>query len=290
MDKMDRRSFMKRAAAGVGAVGLTMKANGTDILNAADKKYAANDRVKLGKTDIEASRMAVGSGTVGWNKESNQTRLGMEKFTSLIRHGFERGITLWDAADMYGSHPYFKNALNHVDREKVTILTKSVSRDVPGMKKDIERFRKELGTDYIDILLMHCLMKDDWTNTMQAAMDVMSKAKEDGIVRAVGVSCHTLGALKAAVKTPWTDVILARINHAGKRMDGSPEEVVPVLREGHKAGKSILGMKITGQGDLRRQVDTSLKFMFKQGFVDAFTIGFESQSEMNDMIERVSKA
>jgi len=257
------------------------------VLADTGKKFSATDRVMLGKTGIATSRVAIGSGTRGTYKSSNQTKLGKEKFVKIIRYGFEHGITFWDTADNYGSHPLYREALRYIPRDKVVILTKSFTRDAEGLRMDIERYRRELSTDMIDILLFHCLMDDDWTEKMKATMDVVSEAREKGILRTYGISCHTLGALKAAASNPWVEVIMARINHAGVNMDATPEVVLPVLRKAYENGKSIIGMKIVGEGRLKDQINQSLKFVLGQGFVDAITLGFESTGEINEMIKKI---
>ena len=213
--------------------------------------------------------------------------MGKEKFVNIIRYGFEHGITFWDTADNYGSHPLYREALKYIPRDKVVILTKSFSRDAEGMRKDIERYRRELSTDVIDILLFHCLTEDDWTEKMKATMEVVSEAREKGILRTYGVSCHALSALKAAVSSSWVEVIMARINHAGVNMDAKPEVVVPVLRKAYENGKSIIGMKIVGEGRLKEQIGQSLKFVLGLGFIDTITLGFESTGEINEMIKKV---
>ena len=289
MKNIDRRNFLKQAMASLSVLAAPVKTVDGREQMSTNKRFAAHDLVVLGKTGIKTSRLALGSGTVGWGKQSNQTRLGMKKFVSLIRHGHERGIIFWDSADQYGSHSYFKEALKYIPREKVVILTKSTSHNARNMKKDIERFRKELGTDYIDILLLHCMTNSNWTKTMQGTMEVLSEAKEGRIIRAYGASCHSIGALQAAVKSPWTQVILARINHAGSHMDTEPRKVIPILREGHISGKSILGMKILGEGDLRNQIDKSIHFVLSLEFVEAITIGFESTKELNEVIKKISE-
>ncbi len=289
MKNIDRRDFLKQAVTGLGMIVMPKKPASGNKQISANKGFAAHDRVILGKTGIETSRLALGSGTIGGRKQSNQTRLGMEKFVSLIRHGYERGITFWDSADQYGSHSHFKEALKYIPREKVVIQTKTTSRSASNMKTNIERFRQELGTDYIDIVLLHCMMNENWTETMNGVMEVLAEAKENGIIRAHGASFHSLGALKSAVKSPWTDVILVRINHAGSHMDSEPGKVIPVLKEGKTSGKSIVGMKIVGEGDLRNQVGKSINFVLNIGFVDAFTIGFESISELDDVIKKISE-
>jgi predicted aldo/keto reductase-like oxidoreductase len=181
-------------------------------------------------------------------------------------------------------------ALKHVPRDKVVVLTKTFSRDAASARADLERFRRELGTDYIDICLMHCLTEGDWTERFRGVMDVLSEAKEKGIIRAHGCSCHSIEALRAAAKSPWVEVDLARINPIGAHMDASPQEVVAVLKEMKAAGKGIIGMKILGQGDLRKRVDDALRYALSLGVLDSFTIGAESKTEQEDLIRRIGTA
>ena len=157
-------------------------------------------------------------------------------------------------------------------------------------RADIDRFRKELGTDYLDICLMHCLTEGDWTERYRGVMDVFSEAKEKGVIRAHGCSCHSIEALRAAAKSPWVEVDLVRINPIGSHMDADPDTVVSVLREMKAAGKGIVGMKILGQGDLRSRQDYALKYALSLGLLDAFTIGAESKAEQQDLIRRIEMA
>ena len=70
-------------------------------------------------------------------------------------------------------------ALKHVPREKVTIMTKSWAREPDQMRADIDRFRKELNTDYIDLLMMHCLTEENWTERFRPTMDVLSESERE---------------------------------------------------------------------------------------------------------------
>ena len=182
------------------------------------------------------------------------------------------------------------DALKHVPREKVTVMTKSWSRDPAEMKADLDRFRKELGTEYLDIVLMHCLTDGDWTEKYRGVMDVLSEAKQKGIIRAHGCSCHSIEALRAAAKSPWVEVDLVRTNPIGSHMDADPETVAAVIREMRAAGKGIIGMKILGQGDMRNRQDDALKYALSMGLVDAFTIGAENKAEQMDLIARIGRA
>jgi predicted aldo/keto reductase-like oxidoreductase len=230
----------------------------------------------------------MGTGMRGWNGVSNQTRLGMDGFEKLFRHIHDQGVIYVDLADMYGSHRYLRHAMKGIPRDKLTILTKTVSREADGVRKDLERFRKEIGTDYIDIVLLHCLVKPDWDTRYRGPMDVLSEAKDKGWIRAHGCSCHKLAALKRAAANPWVDVDLARINPFGVKMDGKPEQVVPVLKQLHDRGAGVLGMKIIGEGafqDAERR-EKSLHFITHLPHVDAFCIGFEKPTEVDDIVKR----
>jgi aryl-alcohol dehydrogenase-like predicted oxidoreductase len=288
---MKRRDFIAHAARGLGAawVGSSALAAWAYIAPLATK-FKASDTVVLGQTGIKTSRLAMGTGTIGSGHHSNQTALGLKGLSELLLNGYDQGLRFFDAADAYGSHPHVAEALKHVPRDKVTVLTKTWSRDPKAVRADLDRFRRELGTDYLDVCLMHCLTEGDWTERYKGVMDVLSEAKQKGIIRAHGCSCHSIEALRAAAKSPWVEVDLARINPIGSHMDADPKTVVDVLREMRAAGKAIVGMKILGQGDLRTRRDEALKYALSLGVLDTFTIGAESKAEQQDLIRRIEMA
>jgi predicted aldo/keto reductase-like oxidoreductase len=232
----------------------------------------------------------MGTGTVGSEHHSHQTALGVKGLSDLLLNGYDHGLRFFDAADSYGSHPHVAEALKHVQRDKVTVLTKSWARDAAGMRADLDRFRRELSTDYLDVCLMHCVTEADWTDRFRGAMDALSEAKQKGVVRAHGCSCHSIEALRAAAKSPWVEIDLARINPVGAYMDSDPATVVGVLKEMKSAGKAVVGMKILGQGTLRNRQDEAIKYALSLGLLDAFTIGAESKQEQEDLIRRIATA
>jgi aryl-alcohol dehydrogenase-like predicted oxidoreductase len=288
---MRRREFLIRSASAAGAVWLSSKSIFKAIADQAlPQKFSASDTVTLGGTGIKTSRLAMGTGTVGSGHHSHQTALGIQGLSDLLRNGYDHGLRFFDAADSYGSHPHVAEALKHVQRDKVTVLTKSWARDADAMRADLDRFRKELGTDYLDVCLMHCVTEADWTERYRGAMDVLSEAKQKGIIRAHGCSCHTIQALRAAAKSPWVEIDFARINPVGAEMDADPATVVSVLKEMKSAGKAVVGMKILGQGALRNRQDEGIKYALSLGLLDAFTIGAESKQEQEDLIRRIAAA
>jgi predicted aldo/keto reductase-like oxidoreductase len=252
------------------------------------------DQVVLGRTGIKTSLVGMGTGSNGVQQSSNQVRLGEAKFTNLVRHAFDNGVTYFDAADQYGSHIYLRQALKGIPRDKLFLQTKTRATTAEMARFDIQRLRWELGVDYLDTLLMHCMTKGSWPADMRPVMDALSEAKEKKWVRAVGVSCHGMAPLKAAVGCDWVEVDLARINPVGGnagRMDGSPEEVAACLKEMHAQGKGILGMKILAEGTLKtpeKQVE-SLRFVLGLGCVNAMVIGFEKPEQVNQIMSLVEK-
>jgi 1-deoxyxylulose-5-phosphate synthase len=286
---MRRREFLKTAAYGGGAALLSGRLH-AGMFAALPRKFSASETVTIGKTGIRTSRLAMGTGTVGVGHHSHQSDLGIKGLSELLLNGHEHGLRFFDSADSYGSHPHVAEALKQVRRDQVTVLTKTWARDAAGVRADLDRFRRELGTDYIDICLMHCLTEADWTERYRGAMDVLSEAKEKGTIRAHGCSCHSIEALRAAAKSPWVEVDLARINPIGSHMDADPDTVVSVLREMKASGKGVIGMKILGQGDLSRRQDEALKFALSLGVLDAFTIGAESKAEQEDLVRRIAAA
>src|SRR5437879_6186591 len=289
---MKRREFLQRTACAAGALSLHASAftSRALALPALPRKFSASDTITLGKTGIKTSRLAMGTGTVGSGHHSHQTALGLKGLSDLLRNGYDHGLRFFDSADSYGSHPHVAEALKHVPRDKVTVLTKTWARDPATARADLDRFRRELGTEHIDVCLMHCLTEGDWTERFKGVMDVLSEAKEKGIIRAHGCSCHSIEALRAATKSPWVEVHLVRINPVGAFMDSDPNTVVSVMREMRAAGKGIIGMKILGQGQLRSRQDEALNFALGLNLLDAFTIGAESQSEQEDLIRRIAAA
>lgn len=297
--EQDRRSFIKTTLVGAGAL-----VAGPALLRAqapATTATAAGDRVMLGKTGIKASFLAQGTGYNGYNHSSAQTRAGKESFDRLVRHSLDQGVNFMDMADLYGSHPFVREVLKGIPRDRYVLLSKIWPRKADwvtpsgGAKAEVERFRQELDVDMIDICLIHCMMNDRWAEEYERIRDELSELKQKQVVRSVGVSCHDFGALKVAAEHPWVDVIFARINNKGGgeySMDGTVEEVSAVLKKARANGKAVVGMKIFGAGKLTKpeEKDASLKYVIGENLVDAMTIGMCKPDEVDDSVERIAKA
>jgi aryl-alcohol dehydrogenase-like predicted oxidoreductase len=297
MRQITRREFLTTTLAGAG-----LAATSPALLSAETTKTACkgSDIVPLGRTGIKVSRLAQGTGFNGSARSSDHTRMGRESFDRLLRHSVDSGVRFIDMADLYGTHSYVRDTIKDMPRDKFVLLSKIWPRkeswNTPsgGAKEEIDRFRKELGSEVIDICLIHCATNDKWLSEYERIRDGLSEMKQKGAVRAVGVSCHDFGALKLAAENPWVEVIFARINNRGGgqfSMDGSVEDVSAVLKTARANGKAVVGMKIFGAGKLIQpeQKDASLKYVFSNQLVDAITVGMLKTSEIDDTMQRMAK-
>lgn len=292
---MDRRNFIRTGLTGLAGLSV-MGSKAMNLNFATTPESLLVDKVKLGGTGLTVSRIAMGTGSVGDNYASNQTRLGMDKFVKLAHLAYERGINFYDMADTYGSMPYVGNAIKTLQRDKIVLLSKirtfeDGSDQILPVEKTLDRFRSEVGSDYFDVILMHAMWKSNWAENRKYYMDALYKAKQDGIVKKLGVSIHDLGALAEAAVNPWVDVIMARINPYGDSMDGSVDAVNSILKTAIANGKGIIGMKIFAEGKRIKEEERqhSLEFAINKGNVHCVTLGMESEEQLNDAADRVIK-
>ena len=294
--KLTRRQFVTTAiAAGAGTfiLGKTVMASSYVPGSLPADPFQI---VKLGKTGIKTTLLGMGTGFSGGNRSSNITRAGVAE--PLIKQAYDKGIRFFDCADSYGTHSFAAAALKGVPREKYILSSKIwVSQggipepERPDADVVVERFRKELNTDYLDIVQIHCMTDGHWTDKQKKQMDILENLKAKKIIRAHGVSIHSLEALEACVESPWVDVVHVRINPFGEAMDRKdPAEVVPLIEKLHSAGKGIIGMKLIGNGKFRNdseKIDASLKYVLGLGTVDMIIIGFELPEQIDNYIGRV---
>lgn len=296
---MNRRKFV--SALGLGTAHLLLS---NPLFASTPGRFASNNpvqKIKLGKSGIETSLIGIGTGVHAGNRTSFLTKQDKLKSLALLQHTYDSGIRNFDCADSYGTHGLVAEALAKKNREEYTLTTKIWVRgggipepERPDANVVIDRFRKELKTDYIDLVQIHCMVDENWTETQKKQMDILENLKVKGIIRAHGVSVHSLDAMKDAVKSPWVDVIHVRINPYGMAMDKpDPKEVVEVIQQLHKAGKGVIGMKLVGDGKLRndsQKIDDSLRFVLGLGCVDMMIVGFEETEQIDNYISRVEKS
>lgn len=295
-DRITRRKFLKGTAVMAGTALLSSCSSWPF----AKRKLTATDQVTLGNTGLKMSRLGIGTGSKGG---SIQRALGADGFNRLIHYAYDQGITYIDTAESYRTHTMVREAIKDLPREKLFIQSK-----MPGVPEKplevLDRYRKELGVDYIDSLLTHCGVTANWDDERRRVLDALEEAKDKKIIRAHGISCHSLPALTRAAKLEWVDVNLVRINPQGVHMDTPAEEwnatsnkshLPPVLKQikiMRQNNHGVIGMKIIGNGDFTDPEDRekSIRFTMQSGLTDAVVIGFKSPAEIDEAIMRINRA
>ena len=294
--RYSRRQFIGTAAAGMGAILLNDCSTGPS-------NYDPYDIVELGKTGIKTTRLCMGTGIMAGNRQSGLTRMGYEQAEKLVRDIYERGVRMFDLADGYGTHGFVSDALKIYPRDKYTLFTKlwfirgrsrpaGIERPGEESEDEVMRFIKEMQTDYIDGLQLHCATSGNWNTELSDYMTAFDKLKQRGIIRSHGISCHSLEAVETAVNEPWVDTIHVRFNAYGAKMDDTPEKVAPVVKQLHQAGKGVIAMKIIGEGDFansNEQRDNSFRFVLQSGAVDILNVGMDKISDIEDTESRIRK-
>jgi aryl-alcohol dehydrogenase-like predicted oxidoreductase len=286
MTKIGRREFLETA-------GLLLAGQ---VGRAATVQPDPTGLVPLGK-HLKVCRIGSGTGMTGGKRQSNQTRLGREKFESLIRYCYDQNVRLFDTADLYGTHSYLGRVLGEKPRDSYWLVSKLWvhPRSLPESERPdadvcVKRFLKELQTDHLDLLQIHCVSSPKWPQELRRQMDIMAKLKEQGVIRAHGVSVHGFEALKVAAEEPWVDVIHARVNPYNHATDTKIEKVVPVLQKAHANGKGIIGMKLIGEGTFNPEKrEKSLRFVMGLGCVDVLIVGFEKPDHVDEFKSRVGR-
>lgn len=295
---LSRRKFLTALSLGTAHVIFS-----NPLYAGALKGYSANplQKVKLGKSGLETTLLGVGTGVHASNRSSFLSRQEKNKSLALLRYAYDKGFRNFDCADTYGTHWMMAEVLPHMNREDLTITSKIWVRGggIPDAERPdanivVDRFRKEMKTDYIDLVQIHCMVDKEWTDSQKKQMDLLENLKSKGIVKAHGVSVHSLEAMKTAVQSPWVDVIHVRINPYGIAMDKpEPKEVVKVIQQLHDSGKGVIGMKVIGNGEYSNdseKIDNTLRFILGLGTVDMMIVGFENTKQIDNYLERVEKA
>ncbi len=296
MARTSRRDFLKSGLAGLAFAG------GGAAVGAQAAKRSATDWVALGNSGVKVTRLAFGTGAFS-GREGRE--LGQEAFTRLVRHAYDSGIRFFESAEAYRDmHQMLGVALRGIPRDTYRLMTKySVRAGEEDSQAKIDRYRKELNTEYLDILLIHIVRSPQWPEETRRIQDAFSEAKSRQIILAHGASVHGLQPLRRFPGTKWLDVALHRINHRGVRMDtedlredttktGDVEQVVAQSRKMREQGTGVLGMKVVGEGQFktREERQASLRFVMGLGSVDAVTIGYTHPSHVDEAIANMNAA
>jgi predicted aldo/keto reductase-like oxidoreductase len=289
--RFTRRDFLKYSAA-----SSLLLSQGVSLCESAPTQRTATDQVILGNTGIKLSRVGMGTGS---DSGHIQRALGKEGFISLVHYAYDQGITYFDCAQQYVTFEWIGDAIKGLSREKLFIQSK-INHQPEDILKEIDLHRKTFDTDYVDSLLVHCMIHKDWPETWKRVRDGYDQAQEKKWIRAKGVSCHSLPALRDAAESDWPEVHLVRVNPQGAFMDGPEEnynmvknETAPVMEQlkiMRAKGRGVIGMKMVGNGTFLNPEDRhkALRLAMSMPEVNAVVIGFKNRAEVDEGLKRTN--
>ena len=289
MTELSRRSFIK---AGVAAGAL---AGGMPLL--AERPSAA-DMVTLGRSNIKVTRLAFGTGT---HSGRVQQQLGQEGFTRLVRYAYDRGIRFFETSESYGdSQQMLARALKGIPRESYQIMSKGTTDEGVDPMARFDEMRKNSGTDYFDIMLLHWQHTGTWVKDTRNWQDAILECEHRQTIRSHGASVHGLPALRQVPGTDWLQIAMIRMNHTGAVMDsevhdtpvlGNVPEVVSHVKQVKKEGMGVISMKLIGEGRFNHEDrQKAMRFAFRNAGVDCVTVGYKNNAEIDEAIDNINLA
>ena len=282
-----RRDFLK---AGLAATTLP--------LFAAPAKRSATDLVTLGNSGVKVTRLAFGTGTFSGRV---QRALGQDEFTRLVRHAYDRGVRFFETAESYtGMAEMLGIALKGIPRDSYRLMTKVTTEDPMDPQQKIDELRRQVNSEYFDILLLHWQHTGPWVEDTRNWQDAVLVAQKRGAVVSRGASVHGLPALRQVPQFDWLQVAMIRVNHNGTRMDtevadgpghGNVPEGVRHIHAARSAGLGVISMKLIGEGVFNREDrQKAMRFAFRDARVDSVTVGYKNNAEIDEAIENINAA
>jgi predicted aldo/keto reductase-like oxidoreductase len=294
MSPTTRRSFLK-----TGLAAGAMATVGTLPLGAANR--TATDTVVLGRSKMQVTRLAFGTGT---DSGAVQAALGQQEFTRLVRYAYDHGVRFFETAEAYQTPGMLGEALKGLPRDSYHLMSKVTTfHEGIDPQTKFDELRRISQTEYFDIMLLHWQHTADWPETTKRWQDGILEAQQRTIIRTHGASVHGLPALRQMPGTTWLDVGLIRINHNGARMDGptyedtnhpdNVSEVVDHIHQLKNEGLGVIGMKLCGGGQFGHSHDDrakAMRFAFQNAGVDCATVGFKTTQEIDEAISNMNLA
>ena len=291
MSYYTRREFLKTGAAASALVV-------TGALPLAAGRQTATDWVTLGKSGVQVTRLAFGTGSFSGKVQRD---LGQENFTRLVRYAYYRGIRFFETAESYGDmHRMLGIALKGIPRDSYRIMSKVTTRQGINPQEKFDELRKLANTDYFDIMLLHWQHTASWPTDSRPWQDGILEAQSRKAIISHGASVHGLPALRQVPGNRWLDVAMIRMNHKGAHMDaedydtnglGNVLEAVTHVQQTRKAGMGVISMKLAGEGTFNREDrQAAMRFAFRNAGVDCVTVGYKNTAEIDEAIDNLNLA
>ncbi|MBC8016022.1 MAG: aldo/keto reductase [Sporomusaceae bacterium] len=225
----------------------------------------------LGKTGLKISELGFGGIPI--------IRLQTDEAIHVVKYAFEKGITFYDTANAYKDSEYKMGKAFHGIRDKVVIATKTQRRDATGFVEHLENSLRNLQTDYIDLFQLHQVAQEkDWDllQSPDGALEAVIKAKEQGKIRHIGVTSHSLPMAIKLIKTGIFETVQFPFNFIEHAAKDDLHEVARSMNIG------IIVMKPFAGGVID---NAELAFKFLRQYPDLVVIpGYDSVESIDQII------
>lgn len=248
---------------------------------------------KLGNTDIEVSKLCVGCMSFGVpSADFHEWTLNYEDSSAMVKKALDLGINFFDTANTYShgtSEEFLGKAIReHTSRDKVVLATKVYFNEgklsKQGILTSVDESLKRLGTDYIDLYIIH---RFDYDTPIEETMETLDSLVKAGKVRALGASAmygyQFMNMQLAAEKNGWTKFVSMQ-NHYNLLYREDEREMIPICRQ---YGVSLTPYSPLAAGRLSR---TEWKTDSKRSLTDKVAVSKYDSTQEQDMqiVQRVA--
>ncbi|RRA49414.1 aldo/keto reductase [Acidipila sp. EB88] len=290
MAQLTRRDFVR--------TGLVAGAVASSALPGLAQPAMATDWVTLGKSDVEVTRLAFGTGSMSGQVQRD---LGQKGFNALVRYAYDRGIRFFETSDSYDDmHRMLGIALEGLPRDSYRIMSKITTSDAVDPQQRFDDLRRQAKCEYFDVMLLHWQHEADWPETSKRWQDGIVEAQHRKVIVSRGASVHGLPALRQMPGNQWLQVAMIRMNHNGVRMDsehhdtdelGNVREVVEHVKTVRRQGMGVVSMKLIGEGVFNHEDrQKAMRYAFRNAGVDSVTVGYKNTREIDEAIDNLNLA
>ena len=172
-----------------------------------------------------------------------QANVPENKGTELLLKACDNDINIFDTAELYRTYTIINNFLKQTSKKRndLFIISKSAADSYEGMKTSINKAIDEMNCDYLDLMHIHAAKKSSIIPESQGAIDALLEYKEKGLVRNIGLACHSVAAAKQANESNYFDVLFALLNYkAWGILDGRLDDMENEVRLFHEKAKKYI--------------------------------------------------
>ncbi|MFP4457044.1 MAG: aldo/keto reductase [Clostridia bacterium] len=226
------------------------------------------EKMILGKTNLEIARMGFGVLPI--------QRVEMDSAISILRKAYESGVTFFDTARAYSdSEEKLGNALSDV-RQNIVIATKSHGKTKEEVREHLKTSLDYLKTDYIDIYQFHNMKFVPKPGGEDGLYDEFVRAKEEGKIKHIGITSHSIAVAEEAVDSGLFDTIQFPLSLI------SAERDLALIKRAKEKNIGVIAMKALAGGLIDK---AKAAFVFMRQYDNVVPIwGIQHEWELDEFL------